>query len=382
MSNTALRNDRIDLLRGVSICAVLLLHYALAYGTDLFPLRRLIGQRATEALFLNGNYGVTMFFVVSGYLITSMSVARWGSLATIQSLRFYQYRFGRIVPCLALAVAIIVSLGFFQVPYFTNEIHGHPLPASSFGLATLSIFTFWHNRLMQSWGWFNYCLNIYWSLSVEEVFYLALPLVALLLRRNWLIVLLCVALIPVGPIYRAAHAADELYFECGYFACFDAIAMGCLVALARGNTQSLGRLLPYIRAISGLGLATAFLIGIDGHEAFGFTAVAACTATYIWACTGVDVSTPLGALARPLLWMGRHSYELYLFHIIVLALMRQLLHLEQLNSATWFLWLAAFLGASASVSALVSRQVSEPANAAIRRWRLGTSMNPFARNVN
>ena len=152
MSNVTFRNSRIDLLRGVSIFAVLLLHYALAYGTDLFPLRRLIGQRATGALFLNGNDGVTMFFVVSGYLITSMSVARWGSLATIRSLRFYQCRFGRIIPCLALAAAIIVSLGLFQVPYFTNEIQGHPLPASSFGLATLSIFTFWHNLLMQSWG--------------------------------------------------------------------------------------------------------------------------------------------------------------------------------------------------------------------------------------
>ncbi len=370
MSNVAIRNSRIDLLRGVSICAVLLLHYGLAYGTDLFPLRRLIGQRATEALFLNGNYGVTMFFVVSGYLITSISVARWGSLAIIQLRRFYQYRFGRIIPCLVLAVAIIVSLGLFQVPYFSNEIHGHPLPPSSFGLATLSVFTFWHNRLMQSWGWFNYCLNIYWSLSVEEVFYLALPLVALLLRRNGLIVLLCVVLILLGPLYRAAHSADELYFECGYFACFDAIATGCLVALARRATQSPGRLLPYIRAIAGLGLATAFLIGIEGHEAFGFTAVAVCTAIYIWGCAGVDASTPLRAWARPLLWMGRHSYELYLFHIIVLALMRGIINLKQLNSATWCLGLIVFLGASASGSALISRYVAEPANAAIRRWRL------------
>ena len=157
------------------------------------------------------------------------------------------------------------------------------------------------------------------------MFYLTLPLVAWLLRWNWLIALLCVALITVGPIYRAAHAANELYFECGYFACFDAIAMGCLIALARGAAQSLGRLLPFIRVISWLGLAIAFLVGIDGHEAFGFTAVATCTAIYIWACKGVDTATPLSALTRPMLWMGRHSYEMYLFHIIVLALMRSIL---------------------------------------------------------
>ena len=115
----------------------------------------------------------------------------------------------------------------------------------------------------------------------------------------------------------------------------------------------------------------AFLIGVEGHEAFGFTAVATCTATYIWACTGVDPATPLSALTRPLLWMGRHSYEMYLFHIIVLALMRSILDVEHLNSGTWCLWLGVFLSVSAFVSDLVSRYISEPANARIRKCGWG-----------
>ena len=53
--------------------------------------------------------------------------------------------------------------------------------------------TFWHNVQMQSSGYVNYCVDIYWSLSVEEVLYLVLPLVCLMLRRTWLIVLFCVA---------------------------------------------------------------------------------------------------------------------------------------------------------------------------------------------
>jgi peptidoglycan/LPS O-acetylase OafA/YrhL len=66
---------------------------------------------------------------------------------------------------------------------------------------------------MESVGyWFNYGPNIYWSLSVEEVFYPALPLVCALLRRNLLIALLCLVLIAVPPAHRAVHVDDELYF--------------------------------------------------------------------------------------------------------------------------------------------------------------------------
>jgi peptidoglycan/LPS O-acetylase OafA/YrhL len=76
-------------------------------------------------------------------------------------------------------------------------------------LAVASVLSFWHNVLMQSQGWFNYCLNIYWSLSVEEVFYLALPVSCLILRRKWLMVLACLALIIYAPIYRV-HASMPL----------------------------------------------------------------------------------------------------------------------------------------------------------------------------
>jgi peptidoglycan/LPS O-acetylase OafA/YrhL len=359
----------------------LLLHFSLAYGTHGFPLRALVGERITSGLLLNGNYGVTMFFVVSGYLICSMSISRWKSLSTIQVSRFYQYRFGRIIPCLVLAVSIIAATGLRGVPFFADALRGHPMPLSSFGLATLSIFTFWHNVLMQSWGWFNYCLNVYWSLSVEEVFYLLLPLVCLLLRRNWLIMLLCLALIVLGPLYRAAHSKDELFFECGYWACFDAIAMGCLVALARDSWRPPPRYVGYLRLYCGLAVAATFLMGIDGHEAMGFTVVAACTACYIWASSGSGALPRTNPIFRPISWLGKRSYEVYLFHIIVLALMRNVLNHKQLGPTTWSIWFLVFVGTSAGISAVVARYISEPANTAIRQWRLDASTKAATANV-
>ena len=66
-------------------------------------------EEAIKALVRNGNYGVTMFFVISGYLITSTTTRRYGSLAQVDVPSFYAFRFARIVPCLVLALALIVA---------------------------------------------------------------------------------------------------------------------------------------------------------------------------------------------------------------------------------------------------------------------------------
>ena len=79
-------------MRGVSILVVLILHFHLAYNLVQSPFARIFGADFVSAVSRNGNYGVTIFFVISGYLITSMSM-RFGSLATISARRFYVFRF-------------------------------------------------------------------------------------------------------------------------------------------------------------------------------------------------------------------------------------------------------------------------------------------------
>jgi len=361
------RNAHIDFLRGIAILVVLLLHFALAYGLWNCPLSRLLGEDALKAFFFNGNFGVTMFFVVSGYLITSMSLARWGEPARLDARTFYIMRFARIMPSLLLALVVIVSLGLMKVKFFSNAQHGEPLPDSFFAVAVLSVLTFWHNVLMQSAGWFNYCLNIYWSLSVEEVFYLGLPLAFLLVRRRWLIAALCLCLIVIAPIYRHAHADNELFFECGYLACFDAIAMGCLTAFLMRQFKPEGTVSTVLRAVACIAFTIIYLRGIDTHEATSFSLIALCTALYLVASVRDErASVATGRGTGFIRWLGRHSYELYLFHIVVLALMRNVWDKRTLPAAAWTPWLALFLASSALVAMLVARFVSEPANRAIR----------------
>ncbi|HET7063529.1 MAG TPA: acyltransferase, partial [Rudaea sp.] len=256
-------------------------------------------------------------------------------------------------------------------------IKGQPLPASFSILSIVSVLTFWHNVLMETVGYFNYCVNIYWSLSVEEVFYLLFPLAAVALRRTRYFVPLCLAVIAAGPIYRAIHADNELYFMYGYLACFDAIALGCLTALLKRRVSLTKRASSIATWIAAPGLACIYLIGFDGHEAAGFTLIALATCVLLLT-SGSDTqeSRPL-RLREPLCWMGRHSYELYLFHIVVLACMRDLVPRDALANGAKPLWLLVFIALSCAAAAAISRYFSEPANRALRR-RFATPRTLFA----
>jgi peptidoglycan/LPS O-acetylase OafA/YrhL len=366
-SASTTRSARIDFLRGVAIFAVLLHHFSLTYHLVDSPLSLILPAGWVRAAVVNGNYGVTIFFVISGFLISSNNLRRYERFGNVNLRQFYAFRFSRIIPPLILALTVIVALGVLGVPSFSNSDGGRHLPPSFFLIAVLSVLTFWHNVLMEMVGYFNYCLNIYWSLSVEEVFYLTFPLACVLLKRNLYIVGLCALAIAAGPIYRFIHRDDELYFMYGYAACFDAIAFGCLMALLHRKIaigRNAGRVL---RGMAGIGLAAVYFAGIDGHEVWGFTLIAVCSACLLVNAFDAD-DEKLGARpTRMVGWLGRHSYELYLFHIVVLAGMRDLVPKETLASAYKLPLFALFLLLSALAAAGVSRHFAEPLNARLRR---------------
>src|SRR5580698_11182640 len=104
MANTpALRSARVDFLRGVAIFAVLALHFSLTYNLVKSPLAQLLPPAWIRAAVNNGNYGVTIFFVISGFLITSNNLRRYGELQRVRLRQFYALRFARIIPPLLLA---------------------------------------------------------------------------------------------------------------------------------------------------------------------------------------------------------------------------------------------------------------------------------------
>ncbi|HEY4146741.1 acyltransferase [Pinirhizobacter sp.] len=358
------RNVHIDILRGISIVLVMLLHYSLAYRLHGSPLNEWIPVQTLRTIFFNGNYGVSVFFVISGFLITTNILRRYGSLADTDVLHFYKLRLFRLYPSVVLALLVITALGLAGLPSFSNIVHGKNLGSGFFLVANVSVLTFWHNLLMESVGYFNYAMNIYWSLSVEEVFYLVYPLVLVFARRRWpLVVVGCLGLI-VGPAYRWIYRSDELFFMYGNLACVDMLVYGCAAAVAAGSVQWGNG---YRRILAWLFLGAMgwiYMRGIDGNEAFGATQMGVAAAIFLVAVSKL----PAGALATrvggPLRWLGSHSYELYLFHIVVLGLMQQVIPRAAMDAGRKLPMLGVYFLVSALIAWAVARWYGNPLN----RW--------------
>ena len=320
----ATRNHAIDVLRGVAVLLVLLHHFNIAYSLKDTSLSALIGWDTVRAIARNGNYGVTLFFVISGFLITTHALQRWGGLDRVRLRSFYVQRIGRIVPCLLLLLLIVNLLAGAGIAIFQNKGFGGeaPLPMWTVNLAAL---TFWMNWLVVHHGWVNYALAVLWSLSVEETFYIVFPLLCLLLRGEKRMLVFWAAIIAIGPLYRFAHQGESGAYLYASFASFDGIAIGCVAAVlaARARMPWLAHgLVKTVVIVLMLGLYLAW--PISQSNVLGISAMALGTALLLIGSSSShapSVRTP-HVMGRTMAACGRLSYELYLFHLIVLGLLR------------------------------------------------------------
>jgi peptidoglycan/LPS O-acetylase OafA/YrhL len=365
--SVGLRNRQIDLIRGVAILLVLLNHFNIAYRLNDTSLAGVFGWDAVRAVARNGNYGVTMFFVVSGYLITSNAERRWAGLANIGVRAFYTLRAARILPCLLLLLAVVNLMAVSGVKIFQNRPQGGELV--SFWLANFASLTFWMNVLIGRHGWFNYPLGVLWSLSVEEVFYLSFPLLCLLLRRKARLLAFWAVVIIAGPLYRFANQGDEGSYLYAYLASFDGIAIGCCTALLAQRLALRGPAARVWQGVVAVMMAVLYLWRPIGQtNVLGVTGMAFGTAVLLLGAAGQPAGEvrrgvpPLAALG----WFGRLSYELYLFHLLVLGIMRTAFPPRAVAGDVKMLLLVAFLALSAGLAALVSRFFAEPLNRRIR----------------
>src|SRR6476659_852853 len=207
----------IDVLRGLCIIAVVLHHINLRIHFRESGFGQWIGPAANRVLFWSGYYGVRVFFVISGFLITIWSLKRWGGLSQLNRRQFYLMRFARIVPCLMALLVILSVLDRAGVPRFTINMQH-----TSLGRALLAALTFHVNWLEARTGCLPAAWDILWSLSVEEVFYILFPLLCTLLRKQALLIGLLSCFVLIGPFARV-QTHNELWAEYGYLSCMDGI---------------------------------------------------------------------------------------------------------------------------------------------------------------
>jgi peptidoglycan/LPS O-acetylase OafA/YrhL len=362
------RNQQVDFLRGMAILVVLILHFNLSYHLDQSALNNIFSLDFIKRVASNGNYGVTMFFVISGFLITTTSLERYGKLSNVDVVGFYIFRFARIMPCLVLALTIIFVFNLMHISIFENSPH-----TTSMFLGIFSVLTFWHNILMEKIGYFNYCLNIYWSLSVEEIFYITFPLLCFFFKKTRFIIPIWLALIIIGPIYRSFYTQNEIVALYGYLSCFDAIAIGCCAALLAQKIKFTRWTNATVQYGAGLLLVGVYLYsGIMNNVVIGVSLMAIGTALLL-IIAKEDVheknSTP-NLATRIVCWFGKNSYELYLFHIIVLALMREICPPGSLGNYSKLVWMVIFFSLSALIAGTISRIYSQPLNKKLREYLL------------
>ena len=311
-----LRNPGIDRLRGLAILLVVVHHIALRIPLKETLLDDLLPRRFLGSLTYNGYEAVFMFFVISGFLIASHVIRRYGSLAAIDSRAFYGRRVSRIVPLLVLLMIVLSGLHLAGFNDYVIQREEQSLPR-----ALISVFGLHLNWYEGVTGYLPGNWDVLWSLSIEEVFYLAFPVVCLAVRRPAILALLLIGLALSLPLARAALAGNDIWQEKAYLPGIAAIATGVFAALCIAERLPLSRVAQRVAAVFGsIGIAAVMLFGASLWPVLGngvMLLLTISTASLLIALDAEARANPQPVGDSWLASMGRLSYEIYLTHMFV-----------------------------------------------------------------
>jgi peptidoglycan/LPS O-acetylase OafA/YrhL len=336
----------LDGLRAISVLAVIVFHHYLVGGHE-------IGWAP------GGFLGVEVFFVVSGYLITSLLLNERREKGRVSMQAFYLRRARRLLPALYLLLAVVIAYSLLFVPDAIPMLRGDVIAALTYTSNWWQIISH-HSYFVEAGR--PEVLKHLWSLAIEEQFYLAWPFLLMLgLRRigreRTLIMMIAAALASTLLLALLAHSnIDNAYYNT--FSRLSGLLLGSALAFPYA---------PYrIRGVPGRGVRFA----LDIAGAFGlFVLLASFGVLHHFGINGflfpssqqdslsvfhggfllVDVATLLVILAavhpvsdvgralgcKPLRWIGVRSYSLYLWHYPIFCVTRPGLDIHRVG--IWFL---------------------------------------------
>lgn len=309
-------------LRGVAICMVLMVHLSAA---NALP-HQTLGLGILNRMMGAGWSGVDLFFVLSGFLITDILLDTRPSINYFRS--FYGRRALRIFPLYYLAVGAAMVFGCIALPHLSGVQAPAMQHTSTAGwLSFLLYYQNWYIPLKEPLGGFP--LGHFWSLGVEEEFYLFWPLCVFFFRDKTL-VKVCVAGSAASLLlrcYLVRHIPPTSFIILSSTATrADALLIGSALALTVRNARMLEavrRKTPVIVLFSVLAIVWICTFGGElvarstYTESFGLTAYAALYAVLVLSAFLSDgTGTRLDRMLRAK-WLqtaGKYSYGLYVIH--------------------------------------------------------------------
>ncbi|SES43562.1 Peptidoglycan/LPS O-acetylase OafA/YrhL, contains acyltransferase and SGNH-hydrolase domains [Pedococcus cremeus] len=281
------RNPALDGLRGLAVLLVILSH---TVDPNFEPM---------------GAIGVTIFFVLSGYLITTLLLEERGATGRIDRRRFYSRRAWRLLPALAILLSAEVAWRL----------------AAGVTLSPVAIAASYGTNIAMAMGVDVSTLGHTWSLSLEEQFYLLWPLaLPFVMRRN-----------PVATIVFAAAVSGLARVAISVLAPWpvsffspatraDAILVGCALAVALRQEPRPSRLGLFAGLAATLLTLSCLTVGVPAAIALIAPAslATALLIARLTATSGGVFGTVLGW--SPLRYTGRISYGLYLWHPLMLSM--------------------------------------------------------------
>ncbi len=286
------------------------------------------GLRALAALLVTifharlvpgGFIGVDIFYVISGYLITGLILREIENTGSLNLQSFYQRRIKRLLPTSVFVLFVTAIVGMFVLPAITRDALGRDLFAAATYISNY-LFAWWQNDYQNLNATPSPFIH-YWSLAVEEQFYVVWPIFILFLSRygkravlygvalsSALSLLLSIYQTQTSPIW-AFYSLPTRAWELG---------VGALLLFVPENIWK-NRFIPWL-GLAGIAIAA---FNFDENTAFpGINAVLPVVATAlligsisIWPRFFNDLSNN-----RISQWLGAISYPLYLWHWPALVL--------------------------------------------------------------
>lgn len=335
----------IDGVRGIAILLVLIHHFTpMVSGT--YYTRRMLEAAHT------GWIGVDLFFVLSGFLITAILLkTRKGE---DYFLNFYARRTLRIFPVyyLVLTVLLLALPAMMQVPaiaqflgyYFDKVVRD--LPAMIDGQSWLWLYGSNVKIALtgERWG----AVNHFWSLAVEEHFYLVWPLVIWFVSSRENLIKVCLVCILGAPILRGMLMLAGFDSVVPYVLTpcrVDSLAFGALLSILIMDPSAIGRWVMRFRILA-LGAATGLVVLVAHYgrfnrddlltTVFGYSLLAIVSTWVVLAASQLKSGSLVGRLvANPVFAsLGKYSYGLYVTHMFFAPLYIKLFGWPELTKLT------------------------------------------------